>query len=57
MIYYYIQLTENVSNFCIMIILWRKYHYKDQTMGVNNSLDIFQQKMNDLFQVFGFICL
>ena len=26
-------------------------------MGVDNSLDIFQQKMNDLFYGFEFICV
>ena len=26
-------------------------------MGVGNSPDILQQKMNDLFQVFEFICV
>ena len=32
-----------------------KYRYKRLPMGVANSPDIFQQKMNDLFQVFEFI--
>ena len=32
-----------------------KYHYKRLTMGVRNSLEISQQKMNDLFQGFKFI--
>ena len=31
------------------------YRYKRLPMGVSNSPDIFQHKMNDLFQVFEFI--
>ena len=33
-----------------------KYRYKRLQMGVSNSPDIFQQKMNDLFHEFEFIC-
>ena len=33
-----------------------KYRYKRLPMGVANSLDIFQKKMNDLFHGFEFIC-
>ena len=33
-----------------------KYWYKILSMGVANSPDIFQQKMNDLFHGFEFIC-
>ena len=32
-----------------------KYRYKRLPMGVANSPEIFQQNMNDLFHVFGFI--
>ena len=36
-----------------MIILpWGKYCYKCLPMGVDNSPDIFQHKMNDLFHGF-----
>ena len=48
--YYHIGLSENSSNLCTIILPWRKYRYKRLTMGVSNSPDIFQQKMNDLFQ-------
>ena len=33
-----------------------KYHYKQLLMGIANSSDIFQHKMNDLFRAFEFIC-
>ena len=39
-----------------MIILpWGKYRYNHLPMGVSNSQDIFQQKMNDFFQGVEFI--
>ena len=33
-----------------------KYHYKRILMGISNSPDIFQQKMNGLFHGLEFIC-
>ena len=54
--YYHIRLSEKASNLCMIILPWVKYQYKRLTMGVVNSLDIFQQKMNDLFHGFEFIC-
>ena len=50
--YYFIPLKENASDFCTIIILWRKYLYKRLPMGIANFPDIFQQKMNDLFHGF-----
>ena len=35
----------------------RKILLKQLSMGVANSPDIFQQKMNDLFNGFKFICV
>ena len=34
----------------------KKYHLKCIPMGVINSLEKFQQKMNNLFQGFEFTC-
>ena len=51
MVYDHIQLTEDGSNSCTIIIPWAKYHYKRLPTGVSNSPDIFQQKMSNLFQV------
>ena len=53
--YYYIQLSKNASNLCTIITPWGKYRYKRLPMGLANSPDIFQQKMNDLFHGFEFI--
>ena len=53
--YYHIQLIENTSNLCTIILLWGKYRYKRLPIGVANSPEIYQQKMNDLFHGFEFI--
>ena len=53
--YYHIQLRKNASNLCIIILMWGKYRYKRLPMGVANSPEIFQQKMNDLFHGLDFI--
>ena len=53
--YYHIQLSKNVSNLCTIIPPWRKYFYKRLTIGVANSPDIFQQKINASFHIFKFI--
>ena len=50
--YYHIQLSENASNLCTIIIPWGKYRYKHLPMGVTNSPDIFQKKISDLFHGF-----
>ena len=51
--YYHIQIFEDTSKFCTIIIPWVKYHYKFLPMGVSNSPDIL--KMNELLQGFEFI--
>ena len=53
--YYHTQLTEYASNLCTIIISWVEYCYKLLPMVVSNSQDIFQQEINNLFQVFKFI--
>ena len=55
MVYYHILLNEDTSNLCTIILPWGKYRYKRLPMVVSNSKDIFQQKINDLFQGFEFI--
>ena len=53
--YYHISLIEEASNLCTIILPWWKYWYKCLTMGVSNSLEIFHEKMNEMFRGFGFI--
>ena len=52
MVHYHIRLSKNASNLCMIILSCGKYGYKRLPMGVANSPDIFQQKMNDLFHGF-----
>ena len=53
--YYHIRFSNNASNLCTVIFPWVKYRYKRLPMGVANSPDIFQKKMNDFFHGFEFI--
>ena len=53
--YYHTRLNEDSSNLCMIILPWGNYRYKRLPMGVANLPEIFQQKMNDLFQGFEFI--
>ena len=53
--YYHIQISEDASNFCKIILPWIKYHYKHLPIGGRNSPDMFQQKMKDFFQEFEFL--
>ena len=55
MFYYHIRLSEQASNLCTIILPCGKYRYKRLTMGVSNSPDIFQDKMNEIFRDFEFI--
>ena len=50
-----IRFIEEAINICAILIPWEKYRYKRLTMGVINSLDIFQDKMNEMFNGFEFI--
>ena len=53
--YYHIRLSDQSSNLCTIILPWGRYQYKRLPMGVRNSLDIFQEKMNEMFRGFEFI--
>ena len=52
---YLIRLIEESINICNIILTLLKYRYKHLTMGVSNSLDIFQDKMNKMLFWFEFI--
>ena len=43
--YYHIQITEDTSNLCTIILPWGKYRYKCLTMGVSNSPEFFNRKL------------
>ena len=55
MSYYHICLSKQASNLCTIILLWVKYRHKRLTMGLSNSPDILQEKINKMFHSFKFI--
>ena len=46
--YYHIRLSPFSSKLCTVIFPWGKYEYLRLPMGLCNSPDIFQEKMNEL---------
>ena len=53
--YYHIDLSEEASNLCTIILPRKKYQYKHLPMGVSNPQYIFQYNMNKIFHGFEFI--
>ena len=53
--YYHICLSEHDSNLYTTILPWEKYRYKCLPMGVSNSPEILQEKMNEIICGFEFI--
>ena len=53
--YFHIRVSKQDSNLCTIILTWRKYRYKCLPMGVSNSPEIFQEKINEMFRGFEFI--
>jgi hypothetical protein len=47
--YYHIQLHPDSRKLCTIVLPWGKYEYNKLPTGLNNSPDIFQEKMNELF--------
>ena len=48
--YYHMRLSKEESNVCTIILTWLKYKCKRLPVGVCNSLDIFQDKINKMFR-------
>ena len=48
--YYHIHLTPAACRLCTIVLPWGKYEYTRLPMGVNCAPDIFQERINDLFQ-------
>ena len=46
--FYHILLTPNSSRLCTIVLPWGKYEYLRLPMGLCNSPDIFQEKINEL---------
>ena len=47
--YYHIKLCPFSRILCTIVLPWGKYEYQKLPMGLCNSPDIFQEKMNELF--------
>ena len=47
--YYHIKLCPFASKLCTIVFCWEKYEYQKLPTGLCNSSDIFQEKMNDIF--------
>ena len=47
---YHLTLTPDASKLCTVVLPWGKYEYLRLPMGLCNSPDIFQEKMNNLMQ-------
>ena len=46
--YYHIELCPQSKRLCTIVLPWGKYEYQKLPMGLCNSPDIFQEKMNKL---------
>ncbi len=53
--YYHIMLTPNASRLCTVVLPWGKYEYLRLPMGLCNSPDIFQEKINSLMAGLEFV--
>ena len=47
--YYHITLCPVSWKLCTIVLPWGKYEYQNMTMELYSSPDIFQEKMNELF--------
>ena len=46
--YYHIKLSDTAKELCTITTQWGKYEYQWLPLGLFNSPNIFQEKMNDL---------
>ena len=53
--YYHIGISEDSSSACDIILPWENYRQKCLPIGVSNSLEFFQEKMDKMFRGFEFI--
>ena len=53
--YYHIDLSESSKEMCTIVLPFGKYEYQRLPMGLCNSPDIFQEKMNELFEGLDFV--
>ena len=54
--YYHIELDPQSKLLCTIVLPWGKYEYQKLPMGLCNSTDIFQEKMNIFLTGFKNVC-
>ena len=52
---YHITLCHLSKKLCTIVLPWGKYEYQKSPMGLCNSPDIFQEKMNELFMGYEYV--
>ena len=53
--YYHLELNEKSKQLCAIVLPFGKFEYQRIPMGLCNSPDIFQEKMNELFTGLDFV--
>ena len=53
--YYHLELSPESKRLCTIVLPFGKYEYQRIPMGLCNSPDIFQEKMNELFEGLDFV--
>ena len=53
--YYHLELSEESKELCTIVLPFGKFEYQRTPMGLCNSPDIFQEKMNELFYGLDFV--
>ena len=53
--YYHVTLTPASKALCTIVLPFGKYEYNRLPMGVTNSVDVFQEKMSELFVGFDYV--
>ena len=53
--YYHIELDADLHKLCTIVLPWAKYEYCRLPMGLCNSPDIFQEKVNNMFHGLEFV--
>ena len=53
--YYHLELSPESKELCTIVLPFGKFEYQRIPMGLCNSPDIFQEKMNELFEGLDFV--
>ena len=53
--YYHLELSERSKELCTIVLPFGKFEHQRTPMGLCNSPDVFQEKMNELFDGLDFV--